>query len=359
MHANGRGWGRGYESARGAPRIRGVFGDAAQSALGYAGALEAAKAQMPAELRAFLPDVSVNEIAGYALDADSFLANPAVSATSIARSYLDGAVGPEISNLITEALTAVFTAAGAAFGTMIPVPIVGTVVGALAGKLVGVIVNDFTNHNVDRFLTPAGGLIPEVEDVIAAWARPEYASRGAPRSVSEDFHNMGLYEGKGPIFTVLGRMGIAGPRIAWQRGILDWAKTERLVPPDDAGKRFYDEIGRAMGLFHQRSAMEATAKAAVVQRALEIVRNPALGRFASGVNRAAFSVTQGNPYAAASQRLSPALLTAATEPSLGPGLGALVLNRNAFAATLPAPVIVAGGVGLAGALWWVLRRFVL
>jgi hypothetical protein len=358
MHADGRGTGRGDGRARrlgGTRTIGTLFGDAAQSAQSYKAALDAAAAQMPPELRAYLPDVPVEEFAGYALDADSFLAHPAEAATSIAKSYLTSAVGEEVGTLITEALQAAFATAGAAFGTMIPLPVIGTAIGAVAGKLVGQVVSEFENHNHDAFLAPDGSLIPEVEDVIAQWARPEYAQRGGARIVSEDFHNMGLYEGKGPFLTVLGRAGmpVPGLHVAWEKGIQEWGKPERLNPPDNAGKRFYDAIGYAMLLWHQRAAQSATAKAALVTRALQITKNPSLARLASGVNRIAFSVTQAGPLGGVSSMLNAATIQAATMS--GPGLGALVLNRNAYAATLPAPVVVAGGAGLLGLVWWLWR----
>jgi hypothetical protein len=343
----------------GAVSMGGLLADAAGYATNYGAVLDQAKAQMPPGVSEFVPDVPAYELAQYALDADTFLANPKESAAAVVRSYLTQTIGDAVAQVVTEALTAAFEGAGAALGTAIPVPVLGTIAGAAAGKFVGMVADDFANHNVDRFVAPDGSLIPDVEIVIAAWARPEFAVRGAARSVSEDFHNMGKYEQKGPALTVFGsRVGTGISPAAWPRGILEWADPRRIRSGEDevaVGTRFLNEIGRAMNIYQTRCAQQASAKAALIARALQIVKNPALARLASGVNRVAISMTQASPFAAAATMLNAATIQAATMPA-GRGLGDLILNKVATKATLPAPVVVGGGLSLAALVWWGVRN---
>jgi hypothetical protein len=239
------------------------------------------------------------------------------------------------------------------FGSVAAASVIGAAVSQIVTTMADKALDDLTHQNVDTFLSPDGVPMKEVEDVIARWARPELAAQ-----VSADLHNTGRYEGGGPYLVAYGRAYYEWDtrfKVRWEHGVYDWAIPERLgglafaAGLGVAGKEFLRSLAYGVSLYQSRRAKEATAKAALVAVALQIVRNPSLSRFAGGVNRVAISVVQPLP-------AYTAINTAAiSQTAAGPGVGAVVLNRNAYAATLPAPVVVAGGAGLLGLVWWLWR----
>jgi hypothetical protein len=191
--------------------------------------VDAAVRLLPPEWRGNVPSIDVNDLNQLAVSAGQFLDAPVEATTSIASQYLHQTIGDatnalegQIKETISESLG---VAVGAAAGTV--VPILGNVVGAAVGLLVTETVNDLAVFfrkpaNSDAYADVNGARIPEVEAVLAEWARPELRD-----AVSRDLHNVDPAARLGSLVLWGGaRWNI--PSAYWN-GALTWAKLEYLA----------------------------------------------------------------------------------------------------------------------------------
>ncbi len=190
--------------------------------------VDAAVALLPPEWRGNVPTINVDDLNQLAVGAAQFIDAPVEATTSIASQYLHQTIGDAttaLEGVIKETISkSLGVAIGAAAGTV--VPILGNAIGAAAGLLVTSTVNELavffrTPANSDAYADVNGQRIPEIEAVLAQWARPELLD-----AVSRDLHNVDPAARLGILVLWGGaRWNIAS---AYWNGALTWARTDFL-----------------------------------------------------------------------------------------------------------------------------------